>query len=255
MTGLHSRSNRCDLSSDELFTVLANRTRRTVLFHLRQHRAATVTELVDVIVELDEADTAAPSRITTALQHAHLPALTASGLVTYDASAGVVESIADHDEIGEWLDLAVRREIRLGDRAGAAEPTADGTGIRVLLTDDEPGLPETIAGHIERDHPEISVTTATSALEAVSAVREESFDCIVSDYQMPAISGLDFLTAIREEDATLPFIVFTAKGSEEIASRAIATGVTDYVQKTSSTDQYRTLVERIRRAVDTVDDE
>ncbi len=250
MTGLNTPSNRSGLSSDELFSVLANRLRRTVLFHLRQHRAATLAELTDIVVGLDERSATTPSRVTLVLHHVHLPVLTASGLVTYDESSGIVESVAIHDEIGEWLDIAVRREIQLGDGVAASESAADGDSIRVLLTDDEPGLPETIAGHIERDHPEISVTTATSALEAVSAVRETSFDCIVSDYQMPAISGLDFLTAIREEDATIPFIVFTAKGSEEIASRAIATGVTDYVQKTPATDQYRTLVDRIRRAVD-----
>ena len=250
MTGLHSRSSQCDLPSDELFALLSDGIRRAVLFHLRQHRAATVAELVDVVVELDSVDAEAPERVEATLVHNHLPRLTASGLVTYNAAAGVVESVGIHDEIGEWLDLAVRRELRLGDGAETAESAADRDSIRVLLADDEPGLPETIAGHIERDHPEISVTTATSALEAVSAVREEPFDCIVSDYQMPAISGLDFLTAIREEDATIPFIVFTAKGSEEIASKAIATGVTDYVQKTAATDQYQTLVDRIRRAVD-----
>ena len=250
MTGLHNRSSQCDLSSDELFGVLSDRTRRTVLFHLRQHRAATVAELVDVAVDLDEGDAATPDRIKAALHHNHLPVLTASRLVTYDASAGIVESVNLHEEIGEWLDVAVRREIRLGDSLESDGSTADGDAIRVLLTDDEPGLPETIAGHIEREHDDISVTTATSALEAVAAVRAESFDCIVSDYQMPAISGLDFLTAIREEDTTIPFIVFTAKGSEEIASKAIATGVTDYVQKTAEADQYRTLADRIRRAVD-----
>ena len=254
MTGLNSPSTRCDLSSDELFALLANRTRRTVLFHLRQHRAATLGELVEVVVELEEGDDTASGRVTTGLYHVHLPALTASGLVTYDETSGIVESVAIHDDIGEWLDLAVRREIQLGG-GDATASTADSDSIRVLLTDDEPGLPETIAGHIERDHPDISVTTATSALEAVSAVREEPFDCIVSDYQMPAISGLDFLTAVRAEDATIPFIVFTAKGSEEIASRAIATGVTDYVQKTPATDQYQTLVDRIRRAVDAREDD
>ena len=255
MTGLHSRSTRCDLSSGELFTVLANRTRRTVLFHLRQHRAATVAELVDVVVELDPADTASSRRVRTELHHVHLPILTASGLVTYDEPSGVVESDGIHDEIGEWLDIAVRREMRLDDSAEQANSTEDVETIRVLLTDDEPGLPETIAAHIEADHPDIAVETATSALEAVTAVRETAFDCIVSDYQMPAISGLDFRTAVREADETTPFIVFTAKGSEEIASRAIATGVTDYVQKKPESDQYRTLVDRIRRAVDAGTDE
>ena len=248
MTGMHSSSGQCDLSSDRLFAVLGNGVRRTVLFHLRQHRAATVAELGDVLVELDATESMTAERAETVLHHVHLPMLRACGLVTYDESAGVVESSNLHEEIGEWLDLAVRRELRVGDGADGSGPDRD--EIRVLLTDDEPGLPETIAAHVERDHPDISVQTATSALEAVSAVRDEPFDCIVSDYQMPAISGLDFLSAIREEDATTPFIFFTAKGSEEIASKAIATGVSDYVQKTPETDQYRTLVDRIRRAVD-----
>src|SRR6056297_1241022 len=135
MTGLHSRSNRCDLTSDELFSILANRTRRTVLFHLRQHRAATLAELVDVVVELGEADDTETSRVTIGLHHVHLPVLTASGLVTYNAAAGIVESVSLHDEMGEWLDLAVRREIQLGDGVEASESAADDDSIRVLLTD------------------------------------------------------------------------------------------------------------------------
>ena len=254
MAGIHSGSGQCDLPSDELFAVLSDSTRRTVLFHLRQHRVATVGELVDVVEDLDADGATTPARVHTDLVHVHLPRLVGCGLVTHDAGEGIVEAVDLHEEVGEWLDLAVRREIRLGDVVGSAA-SGEGDTIRVLLTDDEPGLPETIAGHVEREFPDIEVTTASSALEAISAVREEPFDCIVSDYQMPAISGLDFLTAVREEDADIPFIVFTAKGSEEIASKAIATGVTDYVQKTPRRDQYETLVDRVRRAVDTRDDE
>ena len=253
MAGIPSSSGHSLLSSDELFAVLSDSTRRTVLFHLRQHRAARVSELVDIVTELN-AENTTPARVHTALVHAHLPQLVASDLVTYDEDDGIVEAVDIHEEIGEWLDIAVRREIRLGETAERAD-SADSDAIRLLVTDDEPGLPETIAGHIEREYPDIEVTTATSALEAISVVREEPFDCIVSDYQMPAISGLDFLTAVREEDADIPFIVFTAKGSEEIASKAIATGVTDYVQKTPQSDQYKTLVDRVRRAIGTTDDE
>ena len=47
----------------------------------------------------------------------------------------------------------------------------------------------------------------------------------------------------------MPFIVFTAKGSESVASQAIETGVTDYVQKGPDTEQYDELADRIRKAV------
>lgn len=238
-----------DLSSDDVFDVLVDQRRRTVLFHLRQHGAATVDELVDVLVEVGGPETDDRVQVLTSLVHVHVPKLSQAGLVSYDTSEQIVESVAAHDDIGDWLDLAVRREIALDLPADTDDETA-GDSIRVLLTDDEPGLPEMIASYVEGEHPDISVTTATSALEAVTRLEETPFDCLVSDYQMPAISGLDFLQAVRERDATIPFIVFTAKGSEEIASEAIATGVTDYVQKGPNTDQYDRLIDRIRRAVD-----
>ncbi|MFC7134308.1 MULTISPECIES: response regulator [Salinibaculum] len=241
---------RTDLPSSTIFEVLADRRRRTVLFHLRQHRAATVDELVDVLDEVVELDTDSSERIAASLVHTHIPKLAAGGLVTYDPDEGVVESVRIHDEIGEWLDLAVRRDIRVGSAAATAAGGDDQGTIDVLLTDDEPGLAEMIAAFIERENADMTVTTAASALEAVSTLKEGSFDCIVSDYQMPAISGLDLLKAVRAEDGSIPFIVFTAKGSEALASEAITTGVTDYVQKGTDPDEYDRLVARIRRAVD-----
>ena len=54
-------------------------------------------------------------------------------------------------------------------------------------------------------------------------------------------------TAERPE---LPFILFTGKGSEEVASEAISTGVTDYLRKGTSTERYELLCNRIRNAVE-----
>ena len=243
------------LSSDDLFHVLSESSRRTVLFHLRQHRAATLDELLEVLAAVSTEDFGEGDRahLSTSLVHSHLPLLEEHELLEYDPEERIVESTQLHGEIGEWLDLAVRHQIRMesaldpSDRSDAEE--GEDEEIAVLLVDDEPGLPETIGAYIERENDDIEVTTAASTLEAVSTLQEASFDCIVSDYQMPAISGLDFLKAVREEDATVPFIVFTAKGSERVASEAIATGVTDYVKKGPDPERFDVLVERIRTAV------
>ena len=48
----------------------------------------------------------------------------------------------------------------------------------------------------------------------------------------------------------MPFILFTGKGSEEIASEAIAAGVTNYVQKNTGSDTYELLAHRIRNGVE-----
>uniref|UniRef100_UPI003EBA954A PAS domain S-box protein n=1 Tax=Halobaculum sp. EA56 TaxID=3421648 RepID=UPI003EBA954A len=74
-------------------------------------------------------------------------------------------------------------------------------------------------------------------------------DCVVSDYEMPGRNGIDFLERVREEYPELPFILYTGKGSEEVASDAISAGVTDYLQKGSGTDQYTVLANRIKNAV------
>jgi CheY-like chemotaxis protein len=66
---------------------------------------------------------------------------------------------------------------------------------------------------------------------------------------MPGKDGIEFLQAVREAYPDLPFVLFTGKGSEAVASDAISAGVTDYLQKQSGTEQYELLVNRIRNAV------
>ncbi len=120
--------------------------------------------------------------------------------------------------------------------------------LHVLLVDDSPELVDAVAGLIERDHDDIRVTTATGAVTAFRELTTATVDCIVSDYRMPAVDGLEFLDAVRERDEEVSFILFTNKGSEAVADAAMEQGVTDYVPKGTDPD-HDLLVERIREAV------
>jgi len=128
--------------------------------------------------------------------------------------------------------------------------------IRVLHVDDEPDFADMAATFLEREDDRFSVETATSATEGRQRLAsgtedgERAFDCVVSDYDMPGETGIEFLEAVREEYPDLPFILFTGKGSEEVASEAISADVTDYLQKGRGTEQYELLANRIRNAVD-----
>jgi PAS domain S-box-containing protein len=133
------------------------------------------------------------------------------------------------------------------DRGTVGEPAG---AIRVLHADDDPEFAELTASFLRRSDVEIEVTTATGA-EALDLFRDASFDCVVSDYDMPGTSGLDLLEGVRAIEPEVPFILFTGKGSETIASRAISAGVTDYLQKSVGTDQYAVLANRIENAVET----
>jgi PAS domain S-box-containing protein len=122
-------------------------------------------------------------------------------------------------------------------------------GIRVLLVDDDPAFVDLTATYLERIDDDIITLTETAPAAAVERVREERVDCVVSDYNMPSMNGLELFDEIREVDADLPFVLFTGRGSEEIASEAISAGVTDYIQKTTGNEQYEVLVNRIENAV------
>jgi len=126
---------------------------------------------------------------------------------------------------------------------------ADHETITVLHVDDEPDFADMAAALLEREDDAMAVETATSADEGIERLAEGGVDCVVSDYDMPEQNGLEFLERVREDYPDLPFILFTGKGSEEIASEAVSAGVTDYIQKEPGADRYAVLANRIENAV------
>jgi len=125
-----------------------------------------------------------------------------------------------------------------------------GTPIRVLHVDDDPNFADLVDVYLDRKIDSVEVLTEHSADDGLDRLREDDIDCVVSDYEMPVTDGLEFLDAVRDEHPDLPFILFTGRGSESVASEAISAGVTDYLQKESGTDQYTVLANRIRNAVE-----
>jgi PAS domain S-box-containing protein len=122
--------------------------------------------------------------------------------------------------------------------------------IRILHVDDNPDITEVTSVFLEDINDCFEVTTETTVVEALNTLEEQPVDCIISDYQMPTTDGLEFLQIVREKHPDIPFILFTGQGSEDIASEAIAAGVTDYMQKGGGSDQYEVLSNRVENAVE-----
>jgi PAS domain S-box-containing protein len=122
--------------------------------------------------------------------------------------------------------------------------------VRVLHVDDDGEFTEMAGTLLEREDDDFTVETAASASEGLARLAETAFDCVVSDYDMPETNGIEFLEAVRAAYPELPFVLYTGKGSEEIASDAISSGVTDYLQKSGGTNQYTVLANRISNAVE-----
>ncbi|GGO03252.1 MULTISPECIES: response regulator [Haloarcula] len=137
----------------------------------------------------------------------------------------------------------------VGKGPGTGVETGVPETIRVVLVDDEPDLAEVTALHLDRRRDAFDVTIVTSGQGALEAVERGDVDCLVSDYEMPEMDGLALLRAVQERAPSIPFILYTGRGSEEIASEAISAGVTDYLQKRVTSDQYDVLANRIENAV------
>jgi PAS domain S-box-containing protein len=103
--------------------------------------------------------------------------------------------------------------------------------MRVLHVDDEEDFLKTTKQILEMQN-QFQVEAASSVNEAMQKLRDDSFDVIVSDYQMPQKNGLDFLNQVRENGNNIPFILFTGRGREEVAIKALNLGADYYINKT-----------------------
>jgi DNA-binding NtrC family response regulator len=98
--------------------------------------------------------------------------------------------------------------------------------IDVLHIDDDSGFLELTKAFFTEELTQVTITTALGAEDGLAELENDRFHCVVCDYDMPRQNGLEVLEAIRAEYPELPFILYTGKGSEEIAAEAINAGVT-----------------------------
>ncbi|ABS54859.1 multi-sensor signal transduction histidine kinase [Methanoregula boonei 6A8] len=120
----------------------------------------------------------------------------------------------------------------------------------VLYVDDEPDLLEISKLFLEQSG-QFSVDILPSAPEALAAMKVKTYDAIVSDYQMPGMDGIDFLKNVRALGDTIPFILFTGRGREEVVIQALNEGADFYLQKGGDpTAQFAELTHKVLLAIE-----
>ena len=122
--------------------------------------------------------------------------------------------------------------------------------IRILHVDDELCLLE-VSKQILTMENNFEIENVTSVDEAFKKMEQQPFDVIVSDYEMPQKNGLEFLKELREQKNDIAFILFTGKGREDVAVKALNLGADRYINKNGSPETvYCELADAINKTVE-----
>ena len=116
--------------------------------------------------------------------------------------------------------------------------------FRLLCVDDEPGMREVCHDTLIR-LGNVDIESAGSPAEALHILQERDFDMVVTDIQMPGMSGIDMLKKIREHDNDLPVVIMTGFPSVETAVEAMRLGAVDYVTKPFHPNELLQTVQRL----------
>jgi response regulator RpfG family c-di-GMP phosphodiesterase len=123
--------------------------------------------------------------------------------------------------------------------AVAANPPS---AIRVLVVDDEASVRKVLAVMLEQ--ADIPYESAPSGEEALKFLRTETFDAVISDLQMPGMSGMDLLAQVRRQYPHLPFLMATGVDDIRVGIQAMHQGADDYLVKPLQMDAVTISLER-----------
>ena len=117
--------------------------------------------------------------------------------------------------------------------------------LRVLLVDDNAPVLRFLASAVASN--DCAATTASTAEQALELLGNAPFDLVVSDIQMPGLSGLDLLRAIKGTQPATPVVLITGVPSVNSAVFGLRHGAYDYLPKSFSVTEVRELIHRLRR--------
>jgi signal transduction histidine kinase len=107
--------------------------------------------------------------------------------------------------------------------------------VRLLLIEDSPDDAEVIQQALKRSGFDLQTRLVDDAASVSRALEEETFDLVISDYQLPQFDGLAALAIVRRSDPDLPFIVVSGRVGEDAAVDAVRRGANDYLLKQNLT--------------------
>lgn len=123
---------------------------------------------------------------------------------------------------------------------------------KILIVDDEMIVRNFLAETLRRKN--FDVTTAENGQKAIAALKETSFDMVITDMKMPDFTGIDILRKTKELSPSTVVVIITAFGSIENAVEAMRFGAFNYLIKPFSPDSIEALIEKAQELTSLVEE-
>jgi DNA-binding NtrC family response regulator len=117
--------------------------------------------------------------------------------------------------------------------------------MHILLIDDDINLCKVIGYQLEKQG--FRITTAHRGKEGLELFKQKDIDVVLTDIQMPDITGIEVLQKIRQQDKRVVIILITAYGSVDNALEACKIGADDYITKPFGQEQLLFVIEKAVR--------
>jgi len=121
--------------------------------------------------------------------------------------------------------------------------------LHLLIVDDDKEISSLMRLKLSREAPHFTIATADGGWDCLEYLKLKSVDCILSDYQMPGMDGMDLLKSLRRQGDEVPFIFLTAQGNEEVAREAFKNGAYDYFTKDIGFAHFARIINSVEQAV------
>ena len=112
----------------------------------------------------------------------------------------------------------------------------------ILIVEDEAKMRRLLELNLGEDG--FTTFSAGDAEAGLKLLSEHAIDLVVTDLKLPGMDGLEFLQAVKRQNAALPVVVMTAFGSVETAVEAMKAGASDYVLKPFSLAEMRLVIHK-----------
>ncbi len=123
--------------------------------------------------------------------------------------------------------------------------------MKVLFVDDDEDVRKQAKMFLEKKNENIELDISSSYKKAISKLKGIDYDAIVSDYHMPKKNGIHLLKYLNKKGIDIPFILFTGKGEEKVAMKALNNGADRYVIKEEPiSEKYTLLARAIKREIE-----